>query len=507
MSARRTQATPIPTTTRRRWQALALVASLAGCRGGDARRPALEVVIGEPPATLDPRYCTDAAGMRVSRLAHAGLVRLDPDTMEPRPYVAESLEWAGDREVRVTLRPGVRFAEADREVTPADVCATLGALADPRVASPHRAVASSFGACTQTGPRALSLRLDLPRATVETDLEVPILRADEARSPPRPDGSLDGLGPFRVRGSQAGQIELEAREGGALPRPAHDVVVRVVRDENARALRLLAGKADVVPNGLSPPLLSAVSSEGYAVVRRPGAGFTYLVPRADQAPFRDADVRRAVALALDRPLLARTLLGGATVADGPLSPASWAYVPPTETITRDVGRARSTFAAHGVSRLTLLVSSDRARGVLARAIAQMLGEAGVEVEVQPLELGVLLSRLSVGEFELALLQIPEVGEPNVLRWFFHSASTPEGGHGANRARFRDAEIDAALDEASVVPDRARRRAAYARALARMYAQTPVIPLFHEDHVAAVSARAATFAPSVDGRWLGLATVR
>lgn len=507
MSARRTQATPLRTTTPRGWQALALLTALTSCRHERAEGRALELVVSEPPATLDPRYSTDAVGVRVTRLAHAGLVRLDRDTMEPLPYVAESITWRGERELTVKLRAGVRFAQAGRDVAPEDVCATLLALADRELASPHRAVASSIGACTPAGERELTLRLDQPRATVETDLEVPILRADQARWRERRDGALDGLGPFSIASAAGGEIRLAAREGGALPRPARDVVVRVVRDENARALRLLAGKADVVPNGLSPPLLSAVTSEGFSVVRRRGAGFTYLVPRTDRAPFRDAAVRRAVAQALDRPLLAASLLGGATVADGPLSPSSWAYVAPTAPLTRDLGAARAAFEEHGVKKLTLLVSSDRARGVLARAIAQMLGDAGVEVDVQPLELGVLLARLSVGEFELALLQIPEVGEPNVLRWFFHSSSTPEGGRGANRARFSDAQIDASLDEASVVPDRSRRRAAYARALSRMYELTPVVPLFHEDHVAAVSARAASFSPSADGRWLGLADLR
>jgi hypothetical protein len=35
---------------------------------------------------------------------------------------------------------------------------------------------------------------------------------------------------------------------------------------------------------------------------------------------------------------------------------------------------------------------------------------------------------------------------------------------------------------------------------------PVVPLWHEDQVAVVSARARDFLPSAEGRWLGVAAL-
>jgi len=40
-------------------------------------------------------------------------------------------------------------------------------------------------------------------------------------------------------------VELAPADGSPLPRPAHAVAIRAVHDENARALRLHAGRADV----------------------------------------------------------------------------------------------------------------------------------------------------------------------------------------------------------------------------------------------------------------------
>ncbi len=69
--------------------------------------------------------------------------------------------------------------------------------------------------------------------------------------------------------------------------------------------------------------------------------------------------------------------------------------------------------------MTLLTSTDRLRGDVARFIAQEFEDVGLVAEVVPLELGTLIARLNAGEFDLACLTIPEMSEPNVLRHFLH----------------------------------------------------------------------------------------
>ncbi|HEY8077854.1 MAG TPA: hypothetical protein VIF62_27195, partial [Labilithrix sp.] len=59
--------------------------------------------------TLDPRHAVDAVALRTTRLLHAGLVRLDADTLEPRPYLAKSWTWTDPLTLRVELREDARF--------------------------------------------------------------------------------------------------------------------------------------------------------------------------------------------------------------------------------------------------------------------------------------------------------------------------------------------------------------------------------------------------------------
>jgi peptide/nickel transport system substrate-binding protein len=480
-----------------------------GCarRGADAddARP-LEVIVANDPETLDPRFATDAVGLRATRLVHAGLVRLDPDTLAPRPYLAAAWRFDDPLTLVVELRDDVRF-HSGAPLRAADVVATLRAFASPKVASRHAGVVDAIAEARADGDHRVVVRLARPHATLLTDLELPILRADQAESPAAPDGSLDGLGPYRVAHVERGEVSLVPAEGGPLPRPARAVVLRTVHDENARALRLEAGRADVALNLVSPMLLPALARDpALAISARPGANLTYVVVQHERAPLGDARVRRALSAAIDRDVITRTLFAGrARPAGGLLSPSHWAHTD-MPLLPFDPSGARELLQQAGAagSRLTLLTSTDRLRGDIARFVAQELEDVGLSVTVVPLELGTMIARLNAGDFDVAMLSIPEVTEPNVLRHFLHGAFVPPAG--ANRGRVHDPELDALLDAGDATPDPEARRGIYARVEALDRERMHLVPLWYEDQVAVTSKRARGFVPSAEGRWLSLAQI-
>ncbi|MFO0662276.1 MAG: ABC transporter substrate-binding protein [Polyangiaceae bacterium] len=485
----------------------ALGVSLVDCSPSEPRS-SLEIVVQAGPSSLDPRFTTDAFGMKISRLAHLGLVRLDPTSLKPVPAAASSWSWDGPLSLSLQLRTDVSFASgAPLEAT--DVCATLNALASPSLGSPHKLVVESIASCEAPSAHEVRLTLKAPRATLLTDLEVPILRRDQVMLPPDIAGHLDGLGPFIITSFDNQGVSLQARAGGVLPKPAHDVDIRVVHDENARVVRLLAGRTDVIPNGVTQSMLPSLEQQGAIAVVRPAANLTYLLLNHEHT-FRDRLSRMALSSAIDRDLLIRTLLGGkARVATSILPPESWA-VPHTEEAKfpgYDPDRARRLLDATEVPSFTLLTSTDRARVVMGRAMAQMLRDAGFKVELSSLDLGALLQRLTKGDYSAAMLQFPELTEPNVLRYFFHSSAIPgRGGFGVNRSRYENGEVDAWLDDAARTPDESKRAELYAKVLTTMAHDVAVVPLFHEDQVALVSPRAKAFSLSAEGRWLSIASV-
>jgi len=211
-----------------------------------------------------------------------------------------------------------------------------------------------------------------------------------------------------------------------------------------------------------------------------------------------------VSLAIDRAMIARALLAGRAQPASTLVPiVHWAHTY-AAALPFDPDAARALLREAGAQgrRVSLVTSTDRLRGTIARMIAQELGDVGLDVEVTPLELGTMLARLGAGDFEMATMQIPEIQEPNVLRVFMHSASIPPAG--ANRGRIADPEVDRLLDMGDAVTDRDARRGIYARLEARVRETALFVPLWHEDQVVVTSVRARSFAPSAEGRWLGLA---
>ena len=441
----------------------------------------------------------------MTRLVHAGLVGLDENTLAPIPLVASSWKYVDERTLDVQLRPNARF-HSGAPLGPADVCATIEALKDPALGSPHRAVVRAIGSCTPRSPTKLTIELSEPRATLLTDLEVPILRRDQVRLPPRPLGDLDGLGPYRLARSSPTEAILEPAEFSASFKPNRGAVIRTVRDENARALRLLAGRADIAPNAISPALLPALEERKHLSLNsRAGANVTYLLMQNDRQPFKRRDVRHALAQAIDRETIVRTLMAGrAQTARWIFPKGHWAYAP-AEPLRYDPKSAHAVLSS--LRPLTLLTSTDRARITLARAIAQMLGDAGVQVQVVSLDFGVLLARLDAGDFDMATLQMPELTEPHLLSWFFHPKGVPgEGGMGKNRARWRHPDAGELLNKAGGDRDIGVRRQFYGKLARLMQKELPVIPLWHEDQVAVTSDRARGFSLSAEGRWLTLASL-
>jgi peptide/nickel transport system substrate-binding protein len=488
-------------------QAFFVFALLSACSKEDPRERPLEVLVSAEAETLDPRLSTDTTSVRTTRLLHAGLFRLDPDTLLPIPYAAASYTWQDALTLEITLRENVKFASG-AAFESEDVKASLLAYQGPL--SRHRRVVDQIARIDIIDSKHVAIVLKGPHATLLSDLEVPILRRDQAAHAPVSGlDTLDGLGPYALSASETsrGQLTLRPRDFGAFPKPAHAIVIRTVRDENARALRIRAGVADVAVNAVSPTLLPSLSG----TAARPAANLTYMLVRdSERLPYA---IRHALSLAIDRARITRTYFAGyAEPAQSLIPSVHWAHVDSSAFYTYNQEAARSVLAGAGYRtdltdprlHLSLHTSTDRLRMSIARFLKQELHHVGIELELVPLELGSMIARLTEGAFELAILQIPELTEPNAFRTFLHSSSMPPLG--SNRGRANNPALDKLLDEGSQTKDSQARKRIYGALEAEIERTLPMIPLWHEQWVTVTSERARAFSPSAEGRWLSLAAV-
>ena len=240
---------------------------------------------------------------------------------------------------------------------------------------------------------------------------MPIVRSEDALE--RLTETYVGAGPYRIVSRGEGRTAMEPNPHWHRGRPLHDDLrFVVVRDDNTRALRLLAGAGDAAINAI-PPLLVPLfeRDERFEVRSAPGVSTTYLGFHTDAVPPK---AREAIALAIDREaLIAAKLNGRAHLAESWIPEGHWAEVElPRRELNRERARALLDEAgwipdADGIRRrLILRVGSDRFRVSVSRAIAAMLAEVGLEVVVRPSESATLIADLNAGRFEVCFLQVP-----------------------------------------------------------------------------------------------------
>jgi peptide/nickel transport system substrate-binding protein len=489
-----------------------------GCsRSVEHDSDALVVMLPRDAEQLDPRFVGDPYGLRVSRLIFGSLVTIDPRTLEVIPDLAESVTASGPTEFEVRLREGLRFSDGSA-LDAEDVVATFEGIVDPKLRSRYAHTYRRIAEMRVSDPRTILFVLREPHATFLTDLELPIVRSEDAfRRIATPDDPFPiGAGPYRLVKREPGILELRANPHWHRGTPKYPSLrLVVIRDDNTRALRMLAGQGDLAIASIPPLLLPMFEDdERFETRGAPGISTMYLGFQTQSPKLDDVRVRRAIGHAIDRELLVRAKYDGlARVTNSWIPRGHWAEVDALPESSFDPDQARALLDASGFPdppgseprmRLVLRTTSDRFRQSVARAIAAMLRDVGIEIDVRPSEAATLISDLNRGRFEITLLQVPEVIEPHVLSWFFESSRIPgPQSEGANRWRYQSEELDRLFELGRTEVDREQRQIAYEQVQRILARDIPVLPLWQPDTVAVVR-RGSSFDVPRDGRFGTLA---
>jgi peptide/nickel transport system substrate-binding protein len=474
---------------------LALPILLAACSAGRVPNDELVVLIESPAASIDPRFAVGAYDFKIGRLVYAPLVSVDTPTLEPKMELAESvvpegLDWV------ITLRQA-QFSDG-RPVTADDVLYTFEQLLDPRTGGAAARLRAGFKEAglidvKARSPKQLVVHMSKPLATLVTDLDFGVLA--------RPRATTDepmGAGPYKVerRDGETWHLVANPHYFGGPPRTRR-VTFKRIADDNSRLLALVGGSGDLTQNTISPLLLDAVEAQPRLRVEHGRSSvFTYLGFNTEDPILKDPRVRRAIALAIDRQRIVHTKLRDrAVVATGMLPTFHWAYNGDVDRWDYDPPRARQLLDEAGYperdgKRFSIIykTSSNKLRVALARVIASMLGEVGIDVELRAFEWSTFFADVKKGNFQLFSMQLPEISEPDLYRTFFASSRIPTHENldaGNNRTRYRNPEVDRLLDEGRETLDRDKRRAIYALVQQHLARDLPVVPLWHEDNVVAM----------------------
>jgi peptide/nickel transport system substrate-binding protein len=209
-----------------------------------------------------------------------------------------------------------------------------------------------------------------------------------------------------------------------------------------------------------------------------------------------AKLREAFELSIDRAILNQVAFDGAfTPTNQPEAPGTAFYAAAFPVPVRDLARAKALVAESGGGRVpvNLMIGSDPLDSRVAQIIQAMAGEAGFEVRITVTEAATLLSRITAGTYEMALLIWSGRADPdaNVAVWVACDGFI-------NWGKYCDPKLDDILRRARRSTDVAERKRLYAAAAAIYLPARPYLFLYHLKWFWGASAKLSGIVPHPDG---------
>ena len=432
------------------------------------------------PSSLDPHMQWNTDSFNVYRNIFDNVLTRD-DTGEISPQIATEWTYRTDSEIEFKIRDDVTFHDGEK-LTAEDVAFSINRMIDPAFASPQlgqfngieKAEATDDTTVVVTTKGAYPVLLaQLTKLSVVPKHVVEAVSKDEFNVNPV------GSGPYRFEAWNRGVEVIVARNDnywgtkGEFPK----VAFRAVPDGSTRIANLQSGTTDLASN-LDNDLAAQLDASGQGkVLPVRGERIAYFSLNVNLAPLDDVRVREAIAHAIDKEGIVEGILGGF---DAPISqltsPVSFGYVEGIEAPAYDPERAKELIAEAGeaaktpFSILTNPVYDQR----VVQAIQQMLTDVGLNVTIETTDMGNWMQRMQSGPETIPATSFGRWScgcqdADGILYPLLHSSS--------NWAYIKDAEIDAALDEARSIIDQDRRLELYKSVHEIVARETYIIPLY------------------------------
>lgn len=453
--------------------------------------PALRYVGGQP-ASLDPAFIDSANDVQFLLQVYAGLTRLDE---QGQPYASLAESWSVSSDglsYTFRLRSGLTFSDGS-PLDATDVRRSWLRILDPATHSTAPDVLSIIQGATERlagGPengvaisvsdsRTLVVRLKHPAAYFTAITATPTAFVVPRSAAGRDDkwqsiDSFVGSGPYVTRGKNGTDLVLRANDRYvAGPPPITEI--RWITNLTGDAVTAFANnQVDLTSIGsFDAGWIAYDRGLGPELNRSAALGVQYFGFDTTRPPFNDARVRRAFALALDRPRLVANAEGSSgTPASSVVPPALWPKGM-GDNQASDLATARRLLDEAGYadrSRLGTITVNGSGLGV-APAVAVWQRDLGVRITVEEMEFRDYLRALVVDPPQVFTINwIADYPSPYAL---YSLLLLPDAT--SNYGHWNDPEFVRLLEAASSAGSPADQAAAYRAVDARVDSEAPVIP--------------------------------
>lgn len=314
-----------------------------------------------------------------------------------------------------------------------------------------------------------------------------------------------GTGPYKVKEWKTGEyILLEAVPGywrPSGPATIRQLLFRFLPNTTTRINLLKSGEVHMVALVPWDQVRTISTVPALRLNKVVGNGYEHVTLNQRNFPaFADVRVRQALAHAVDRPLLVKTILDGQVdVVNGPIQPLSPAYEPDVPRYDYDTVAANRLLDAAGWVRgadgirtkggqrlaFTLITQSGFAiRESISQSLQQAFRGIGVDMQIRLLDGTSISSVWFKGEFD-AMLHWWQMGADPELTLFFAHDRFPPAGRNINFVN--DTTLSTLLYASDRAIDTEKRNALLRRAQRRIAELAPEIVLYNTAKIDAVPA--------------------
>jgi peptide/nickel transport system substrate-binding protein len=276
-----------------------------------------------------------------------------------------------------------------------------------------------------------------------------------------------------------------------------------IPDATVRLANLKSGQLDFIERVAPSDIAALEKDKKLKVARITEIGYQGITinvgksARAQANPLgRDARVREAFELALDRRGLAQVVMDNeATVGNQWVAPNSPYYAKNMPVPQRNVAKAKALLKAAGVEHpsFTLLTTTASDAQRLALVVQAMTRDAGFDVKIQAAEFATSLNMADKGDFDAYVLAWSGRADPDGNLFSFDGCKQP-----LNYAGYCDAETDKLLAESRTELDPAARKKTYEQIAARVLTARPIVYLYHRNWLWAYNAKLSGVREIPDG---------
>jgi peptide/nickel transport system substrate-binding protein len=472
---------------------------------GAAQAQVLKIGLESDPDALDPDRSRTFVGRIVFTSLCDKLIDVTPD-LKLVPQLATAWEVSGDgMSITMTLREGVKFHDGtafDGEAVKANIERSQ-TLED----SVRKSELSSVARVEVVSPTQVTLHLTAPDAPLLAQLAD---RAGMMLAPSAFGGDFGAApvcsGPFKFKNRVSqDKIELEkfAEYWNANAIQLEGVSFLPIPDSTVRLANLQSGDLDLINRLGATDVATVESTDGLAFTKATGLGYQGITfntangAKSDNPFGKDARLRRALSLAIDRNAINQVVFSGLNEAASQfVPPASPFFSPAYPAPARDVDTARALLAEAGFAGgITLeLQAPNRPENMqVVQMIQAMAAEVGITISINAKEFATMIADQAAGNFEAS--QVGWSGRTDPDGNLFGFVTTDAG---FNDGKYSNPQVDDLLQQARVTGDEAARKDLYAKANDILMADLPLFYLYHESWLYGLSNKVQGFSASPDG---------